>query len=105
MTDDNQRFDCGWTPFSEFSAKYYHLRWRKFFEFLANSFGRLGVPDRARNQFYERDAYTYSQFNRDMSKFEKGVMLSFSPSIDVSGNTKEIAAKLIEKYIELIFNN
>ena len=79
MTEDSERYDCNWICISSLMKEYYRPRWDKFFENLLTVFGKIGIQAKSTKQINDRDQYTYSQFYRDMARFEQGVLLKFNP--------------------------
>ncbi|MBQ7654134.1 MAG: hypothetical protein IJS17_03580, partial [Clostridia bacterium] len=79
-------------------------RWEKFFEYLANNFGKRDVLKRSPLQFNDRDSFAPNQFYESMAQYEKNVILAFVPENEVSGDTYETVKKVIEKYEGSILN-
>ncbi len=98
MLEDNQRYDYGWQLLGNFLPCYQRVRWEKFFEHLSGQFKFLGFQEKARKQFFDRDAFTSTPFYGDMARFEQGVILTFNPPEFEEKDTKKICTDIVNKY-------
>lgn len=104
LTLECRRFDYNWICLSEFFMTYYENRWEKFFEYLANNFGKRDVQKRSPLQYYDRDSFAFNSFFESMAKYERNVILTFVPENEVEGDTFEIVKQIIDKYEGCIVN-
>ncbi len=100
MSEENRRYDCGWQMLGGMVKEYSFIRWSKFFEQLSSQFKFIGFQDRSRQQFSDRNAYAFSQFYKDMARFEQGLLLTFNPGEIKEYRTKEICDGYINKYFQ-----
>ncbi len=98
MKDDNQRYDYGWQLLGSFLPCYQRVRWDKFFEHLSVQFKFIGFQEKAKRQYFDRDAFVSTPFYSDMARFEQGVILTFNPPEFEEKNVKEICKKEINEY-------
>lgn len=98
MIEENQRYDYGWQMLGNFLPCYQKIRWQKFFEHLSGQFRFLGFQEKARKQYFDRDAFTSTPFYSDMARFEQGVILTFNPPEFEEKDTKKICNGIINKY-------
>lgn len=98
MLEDNQRYDYGWQMLGNFLPCYQKIRWEKFFEHLSGQFKFLGFQEKARKQYFDRDAFTSTPFYGDMARFEQGVILTFNPPPFEEKDTKQICKDTVNKY-------
>lgn len=98
MIEDNQRYDYGWQLLGNFLPCYQRVRWEKFFEHLSGQFKFIGFQEKARKQYFDRDAFVSTPFYSDMARFEQGVILTFDPPEFEEKDTKTICEDTINKY-------
>ena len=82
-------------------TSFYALRWRAFFEQLAAGFKKLRrIPEKTKQQIFDRDAYLGSEIGGALSRVEKEWIATYSPDNDAIGkeNTVDVARELMSKY-------
>ena len=102
MIEDNQRYDYGWQMLGNFLPCYQKIRWEKFFEHLSTQFKFLGFQEKARKQYFDRDAFTSTPFYADMARFEQGVILTFNPPEFEEKDTLQVCKDTVNKYFGTI---
>ena len=98
---DNMLYDCCWKEWGGMLSTFYALRWRALFEQLAMTFGKFRrIPDKTKNQVFDRDAYLGSEFGGALSRIEKEWIGTYTPDNDAVGkeSTVDVAKELVGKY-------
>ncbi len=98
---DNVLYDTCWKEWGGSLKTFYGKRWRAFFEYLAANFKKLRrIPEKTKNQIFDRDAYLGSEFGARLSKVERQWITEYSPETDSVGkeNTLSVAKELVSKY-------
>lgn len=103
MILDNRRYDYNWICLSDFLLEYYGERWVNFFDYISNNFNRKGnLEKKSPMQFYDRDQFAFNQFYESMAKYEKKIILEYTPAQSKSSDAREVVKSFIEKYEVLI---
>ncbi|MBQ6707749.1 MAG: alpha-N-acetylglucosaminidase C-terminal domain-containing protein [Clostridia bacterium] len=101
--DKAQLYDYAWKELGGFIDSYYAVRWRKFFELLAENFFRLKhVPEKTKKQLNGRNTFNDDYFYVDMAKYERTWITQEEAVATSDEDTLTVARELIEKYCEQI---
>jgi len=101
--DKAQLYDYAWKEWGGFVDTYYAVRWRKFFELLAENFFRLKhVPEKTKKQLNGRNTFNDDYFYVDMAKYERTWITQEEVVATSDEDTLTVARELIEKYKEHI---
>lgn len=98
---DTVLYDTCWKEWGGMLGSFYALRWRALFEQLAAGFKKLRrIPEKTKQQIFDRDAYLGSEIGGALSRVEKEWIATYAPDNDAVGkeNTLDVACELVSKY-------
>lgn len=98
---DTVLYDTCWKEWGGMVSTFYALRWRAFFEQLAAGFKKLRrIPEKTRQQVFDRDTYLGSEFGGSLSRIEKEWIATYTPDYESVGkeDTVSVARELVSKY-------
>ena len=98
---DTVLYDTCWKEWGGMLTSFYALRWRALFEQLATGFKKLRrIPEKTKQQIFDRDAYLGSEIGGALSRVEKEWIATYTPDNDAVGkeSTVDVALELVSKY-------
>ncbi len=85
---------------------YYKVRWRKFFELLAENFFRVKrVPEKTKKQKNGRNTFDDDYFYNQMAKYERTWITQEEANNVSDEDTMTVVLELIEKYRDAFSGN
>lgn len=97
--DNPALYDYAWKEWGGFVGGFYLMRWRAFFEMLAQNFSKRGdIVLGTKNKLLDRDIYNGCSGYKRLIKMERRWMTSFAPAKCEETDAVAAASELFDKY-------
>ncbi len=97
--DKAQLYDYSWKEWGGLIDTYYAVRWRKFFELIAENFFRVKkVREKTKKQLNGRNTFDDDYFYNQMAKYERTWITQEEAAAESDEDTLTVALELVEKY-------